>query len=391
MTEPTKPSRRPEPLLRPYSSAVLALPNRVVMAPVTRFRADEDGVPQPFVADYYAQRAGAGLIVTEGIWPSHRGQGGWRMPGLATEAHVAGWRAVTAAVHAAGGRIFAQLMHAGRATHPLARIDGGQPIGPSAVPVPYPVHTRDGKREAVPPRAMTRRDIAVAVDDYTAAARNAVRAGFDGVELHGANSYLIHQFLADNTNLRTDEYGGSTAGRIRFPLQVVRAVADAVGPERTALRLSPGNPQSGMTEADPGPVYRALLRELAPLGLAYLHLTEGSEHYPALADLRPLWPGTLIANVGENREPTTPEQAAEVLRSGRADLVSFGRAFIANPDLPRRIANGAPLAPIRDAYLYTHGPEGYSDYPSLPDEPSAARAVPGRARARSTSAPAAPV
>lgn len=353
------------PLLAPYHGHGLELPNRIVMAPMTRYRADEAGAPLPFVADYYAQRANAGLIVSEGLWPSLRGQSGWRMPGMVTDAQVRGWRAVTDAVHAAGGRIFAQLMHGGRATHPLARIDGGQPIAPSAVPVPFAQHTRVGKRPPVVPRAMTQQDIRTAIADHATAARRAIEAGFDGVELHGANSYLIHQFLADNTNLRTDAYGGDVAGRIRFATEVVTAVADAVGAGRTALRLSPGNPQFGMAEANPAPVYRALLTALAPLDLAYLHLTEGSAAYPALADLRPHWPGTLIANVGENGDPTTPEAGAAVLHAGRADLVSYGRAFIANPDLPHRIAVGAALAAADPDTFYTHGPEGYSDYPAL--------------------------
>ncbi|WP_369212370.1 alkene reductase [Streptomyces flavofungini] len=355
-------------LLAPYSSAALgSLPNRIVMAPMSRHRATEDGTPLPVVADHYAQRASAGLIVTEGIWPSSRGQSGWRFPGLETAAHIAGWRRVTDAVHAAGGRIYAQLMHGGRHGHPLSRIDGDVPAAPSAVLVdPGRVHVRDGaKADPVTPREMTVEEIHTAVRDFADAARNAIEAGFDGVELHGANSYLIHQFLADNSNLRDDAYGrGSVADRIRFAVEVVRAVADAIGAGRLGLRLSPGNPQFGMAEADPGPVYRALLDEVDPLGLAYLHLT-GNDRYPALADLRPHWHGTLIANVGENGDPTTREAGEAVLASGIADLVSYGRAFISNPDLPERFAAGAPLQEIDPAHLYTHGAEGYTDYPSL--------------------------
>ncbi|MEV6393180.1 alkene reductase [Streptomyces sp. NPDC051907] len=363
-------------LLSPYSLSVLDLPNRVVMAPMTRYRAAEDGTPLPHVADYYAQRAGAGLIVTEGIWPSSRGQSGWRIPGLETAAHIEGWRAVTEAVHAAGGRIYAQLMHGGRQGHPLSRIDGDVPRGPSAVPEPSPVHIRDGgKADAVVPLAMTVQDIRQAVADYAQAARNAVEAGFDGVELHGANSYLIHQFLADNTNHRTDEYGGSVEGRIRFALEVVAAVVEAVGPERTGLRLSPGNPQFGMVEHDPAPVYRALLDALDGTPLAYLHLTD-NDRYPALADLRPRWRGPLVANVGENGDPTTREAGEAVLASGVADLVSYGRSFLANPDLVDRFATGAPLSAFDEKHLYTHGAQGYSDYPpasgSYPSESASA-------------------
>ncbi|MFF6984022.1 alkene reductase [Streptomyces sp. NPDC008343] len=353
-------------LLTPHTLGTLSLPNRMVMAPMTRFRAAEDGTPLPVVADYYAQRASAGLIITEGIWPSCTGQAGWRMPGLQTTKHVEGWRAVTEAVHAAGGRIFAQLMHGGRQGHPLSRLTGDIPAGPSPVPVPGPVHVRDGgKADPVTPRVMTRDDIHQAVQDHVSAARNAISAGFDGIELHGANSYLIHQFLADNTNLRDDEYGRNTIeDRIRFPLEVVTAVANAVGPERTGLRLSPGNPQFGMEEANPGPVYRALVAALDGLGLVYLHLTD-NDHYPALTDLRAHWHGPLIANVGENRAATTRADGEAVLLTGRADLVSFGRAFIANPDLPERFERQGPLNAIDPVDLYTHGGAGYTDYPFL--------------------------
>ncbi|APU15641.1 MULTISPECIES: alkene reductase [Actinoalloteichus] len=354
------------PLLRSYSSASLRLPNRLVMAPMTRHRAAEDGTPLPIVAEHYAQRAGAGLIVTEGIWPSSRGQSEWRLPGLETAEHVRGWRGVTDAVHAAGGRIFAQLMHGGRKGHPLARLTGDLPAGPSAVAAPGPVHVRDGRKAAaIVPRAMTTDEIRQAVADHVQAARNAMDAGFDGIELHGANSYLIHQFLADNTNLRADEYGrGSIADRIRFPVEVVSAVASAVGAHRTGLRLSPGNPQFGMSEADPAPVYRALLSEVDLLGLAYLHLTD-DERYPALADLRPRWHGTLVANVGENGDPTTRERGEAVLAAGLADLVSYGRAFIANPDLPERFARDAALNAVDETTLHTHDAVGYTDYPTL--------------------------
>ncbi|MFE4393251.1 MULTISPECIES: alkene reductase [Streptomycetaceae] len=354
-------------LLTPYRLGALDLPNRVVMAPMTRYRAAEDGTPLPVVAEYYAQRASAGLIVTEGIWPSRQGQSGWRLPGLETPAHAAGWRAVTGAVHAAGGRIAAQLMHGGRQGHPLNRLLGDVPAGPSAVPAPGPVHVKDGgKAEAVTPRAMTREEIRRTVADHVDSARLALAAGFDAVELHGANSYLIHQFLADNTNLRTDEYGPRTlADRLRFPIELVTAVAEAIGPDRLGLRLSPGNPQFGMDEADPAPVYRALLAELDGLGLAYLHLTDNDD-YPALADLRPRWSGPLIGNVGENRAATDRERGEAVLAAGLADLVSYGRAFIANPDLPERFAANAPLTPVDPTHLYGQEATGYTDYPRLP-------------------------
>ncbi|MBF6508053.1 alkene reductase [Nocardia farcinica] len=345
-------------LLKPYEP--LSLPNRIVMAPMTRFRADAQGVPQPFVADYYAQRAGAGLIVTEGIWPSVQGQGALRGPGLVSPEQVAGWRAVTGAVHAAEGRIFAQLMHAGRLTVPENNLGALPPIAPSPVPADIELHTAGGKVRALVPREMTSADIAQAIDEHVASARRAIEAGFDGVELHGANGYLLHQFLADNTNLRGDRYGG--AGRIRFAAEVAEAVVGAIGAHRVGIRLSPGNPLTGLVEADPAPVYRALVDALEPLGLAYLHLTDNSR-YPALRDLRPRWTGTLIGNTGFGH-PTTAESGAALIEGGVADLVSFGRLFISNPDLPRRFATGAPLAGIEESTLYSHGPEGYVDYPA---------------------------
>lgn len=359
------PNTATSPLLAPYSSGSLTLPNRLVMAPMTRFRAHEDGTPLPVVADHYAQRAEAGLLITEGIWPHRRGQSDWRLPGLETEAHVVGWRAVTEAVHTRGGRIFAQLMHGGRQGHPRSRLLGDIPAGPSAVSVPGPVHVKDGKAEPPVPHEMTAADIHTAIDDHVAAAHNALRAGFDGVEIHGANSYLIHQFLADNTNLRADVYGRD---KTRFAVELVAAVSEAIGAHRLGLRLSPGNPQFGMSERAPAPVYRALLDALNPLGLAYLHVTDNDD-YPALADLRPRWNGTLIANVGENHAPTTQHQGERVLTDGHADLVSYGRAFLTHPDLPARIAANDPLAtPIDMEHLYTHGPEGYTDYPTLKEQ-----------------------
>jgi N-ethylmaleimide reductase len=351
-------------LLTEYHDHPLDLPNRIVMSPMTRLRSLPDGSPTSDVADYYAQRATAGLIVTEGIWPHSTGQSEAWVPGLQTPAHVAAWRRVTEAVHARGGRIFAQLMHGGRKGHPLARIDGSWPAGPSAVLDDDRVHLIDGgKADPITPAALDRAGIAAAVEHYAAAARNAMDAGFDGVEIHGANSYLLHQFLADNTNLRDDEYGGSIVNRMRLPLAVVDAVTGAIGAERTAIRLSPGNPQFNMSEADPGPLYRALVAELDRRGLAYLHLTD-DDRYPALRDLRPRWHGTLIANIGENREPTTAAGAEQVLRAGLADLVSFGRSFISNPDLVHRIRYDLPLAPIREEFLYGRTAEGYSDYPN---------------------------
>ncbi|GAA1086517.1 alkene reductase [Nocardiopsis metallicus] len=356
------PNQIPNPLLSAYDLGPLRLPNRVVMAPMTRLRADRDGVPTELMAAYYTQRASAGLIVSEGIAPSVAGQQYLTEPGLYSAEQVQGWRRVTDAVHAAGGRIFAQLMHAGRGGHPANRPDGGTPVAPSAVPRTDLVHTLDGKVAPVTPRALTTGEIARTVTEYADAARAALRAGFDGVEIHGANGYLPHQFLADNTNLRTDAYGGGTSGRVRFPVEVAEAVADAVGADRVGLRLSPGNRQFEMVERDPAPVYRELLRRIAPLGLAYLHVTEDPRH-PALAEARRDWSGTLVGNTGEH-EVTTPQSAAALLGEGRADLVSVGRPYIANPDVVERLAAGVPWARIREKdFHYTSGARGYADYP----------------------------
>ncbi|PDP87687.1 alkene reductase [Glycomyces fuscus] len=349
-------------MLDTYALPGLTLPNRVVMAPMTRLRADRRAVPLPVMAEYYAQRAGAGLIVSEGVAPSLTGQQYLTQPGLFTGEQVEAWRRVTGAVHAAGGRIFAQVMHAGRNGHPANRPDGGVPLAPSAVRAPGRLHTLDGKVDTVVPRAMTLAEVGRAVTDHADAARAAIRAGFDGVEVHGANSYLPHQFLADNTNLRTDRYGGDAVGRIRFAVETVEAVADAVGAHRVGLRIAPGNPENGMVERDPAPVYRELLTALDPLGLAYLHVTDNPV-YPALDDLRPRWSGTLVGNTGEHEE-TTPQSAARLVASGRADLVSVGRPYISNPDAVERIAAGVPWVPIREKeFHYTSGPRGYVDYP----------------------------
>lgn len=352
-------------LLRPYAGPHLDLPNRIAMAPMTRGRADDaTGVPSPLAAEYYAQRAGAGLIVSEGIWANLLGKAGPGIPGLVTNAQVEGWRAVTGAVHAAGGRIFAQLWHVGRMTHPLTLPDGATPVAPSAVRIASaPIFTREGPVEHVTPRPLTTAEAETTIADFANEARAAIRAGFDGVEVHGANGYLIQQFLAENTNRRTDRFGGSPSGRLRFALDVVEAVADAVGPERVGLRISPGNPENEIAEEDPQGTYRALVDALEPLGLAYLHVIERGA-YGALADLRPRWSGTLIGNFN-GPEPTARRAGEEAVAAGLADVFSFGRLFIANPDLPQRFATGAPLAEYDPRLVYGGGAEGYTDYPAL--------------------------
>ncbi|WP_245592601.1 alkene reductase [Actinomadura rifamycini] len=357
-------------LLAPTRLAGLALPNRLVMAPMTRNRAGADGVPGDLMATYYAQRAAAGLIVAEAATPNAVGQTYPNIPAIHAPEHVAGWRRVTAAVRGAapdpdGGRMFLQLQHGGRVGHPDN--SGLHPVAPSPVPLPEPIHTPSGPRPPVVPREMADDDVRATVADFAAAARNAIDAGFAGVEVHSANGYLLHQFLASNTNRRTGPYGGSVEGRIRFTTEVTRAVADAVGADRVGVRISPGGTANGIREDDADRVYPALVRALAEIGPAYLHVVYADPADPLFRTVRGLWPGTLIAN------PRLPDlTTADVVReSGRlagagADLVALGRPFLANPDLVERLRRGAPLNAVREGHLmYTGGATGYTDYPAL--------------------------
>lgn len=359
-------------LLRPYRSDALHLPNRFAMAPMTRGRADDaTGVPSPAAPVYYAQRARAGLIVTEGTWPTELGKNGPGQPGLATDAQVEGWRRVTTAVHAAGGTIFAQLWHGGRVSHPRTLPDGQVPRGPSSVRMAGRIFTNDGWVDPVDPHAMTQPEITETIEAFASAARNAIRAGFDGVELHGANGYLIHQFLADNTNQRGDRYGGAPTRRIAFAVEVVDAVAGAVGPHRVGLRLSPANPVNEVVEADPAPVYRALVQALKTHDLAYLHLVQGGD-YPVFVDLRARWPGTVVGNLSGERHMTLAE-GERLLAEDLVDVAAFGRLFLANPDLPLRFASGATLLDAEPEHYYTATAEGYVDYPSADPQLTALR------------------
>ncbi|MFJ2193454.1 alkene reductase [Kitasatospora sp. NPDC087861] len=354
-------------LFQPADLGPLHLPNRLVMAPMTRTRAGADGVPQPIMATYYAQRAGAGLIIAEAATPNRVGQTYADIPAIYDARHVAGWRTVTEAVGAAGGRMFLQLQHGGRIGHP--ENSGLHPVAPSPIALPDTVHTASGHREAVVPRALTAEEIRQTVADFAAAARNAVDAGFAGVEVHGANGYLLHQFLAQGSNRRTDEYGGSVAGRIRFVAEVVRAVAAEIGAERVGLRVSPGFGGQGMAEGDTAEIYRALVAELAGDGLAYLHVVFADPEDTVFQEIRKSWPGVLIANPVLGWGQPLPEDggrvAAERLLAAGADLISFGRGFLANPDLVERLRTGAVLNPVRDGLMYTGGAEGYIDYPTL--------------------------
>ncbi|MDQ1011542.1 N-ethylmaleimide reductase [Streptomyces sp. V4I23] len=341
------------------------LANRIAMAPMTRSRAHGPGLtPTPSVVEYYAQRASAGLIVTEGIQPSVVGQGYPDTPGLHSREQIAAWRKVTDAVHAAGGTIFAQLMHAGRIGHPVLLPDGLVPVGASAVAAQGQVYTHEGPKDFVTPKELSTEEVRATIADFAAAARGAVEAGFDGVELHGANGYLIHQFLAPNTNLRTDEWGGSDENRIRFAVEAVKAVADEIGAERTAIRLSPSNPYNDIEEPEPEAVYTALVQRLEPLGLAYLHLIEATpDQREFVQTLRKVFGGTVVLNAATDG-PTGPGELA-LIEDGVADLISYGALFLANPDLPARLRAGGPYNTPDPSSFFGGGDQGYIDYPAL--------------------------
>ncbi|MGY1579593.1 alkene reductase [Streptomyces sp. MN13] len=362
-------------LLEPATLGALRLPNRLVMAPMTRNRAEADGTPTSLMADYYTQRADAGLIVAEAATPSSVGQTYPNITAIHTPAHVAGWRRVTDAVRDAGGRMFLQLQHGGRIGHPAT--SGHTPLAPSPVPLPGTVFTSEGHRPAVVPREMTGDDIRATVAEFAAAARRALDAGFEGVEVHAANGYLLHQFLAGNTNRRTDEYGGSVAGRIRFVVEVVEAVVAEVGAGHVGVRIAPGLTVNGIEEGDTEALYPALVAALRPLGLAYLHVVYADPDSPVFRRIRADWPGTLVANpvLGELTTDAV-RRAGERLLAAGADLVALGRPFLANPDLVARLRLGAPLNPVRDRYLmYVGGATGYTDYPTLAESPSSSAMV----------------
>jgi N-ethylmaleimide reductase len=342
------------------------LANRIAMAPMTRSRAYGSGAtPTSLAAEYYAQRAGAGLIVTEGTQPSPVGQGYPNTPGLHTAEQVAAWRTVTDAVHQAGGVIYAQLLHTGRIGHPRLLPAGLHPVAPSAVAARGQAFTPDGPKDFVTPKELTGPEIARTIDDFAGAARNAMAGGFDGVELHGGNGYLIHQFLAPNTNRRRDGWGGSAEGRVRFGVEVATAVADAIGAEKLGFRISPGIPNNDIAEDDLESTYDALVERLAPLGLSYLHLMEGPDR-ELTNRLRKQWPSTFILNPHTQTEPTGPDALA-LIADGTADLIAFGALFLANPDLPARLAAEGPYNTPDRATFYGGDHRGYTDYPMLAD------------------------
>jgi len=355
-------------LFTPLSTPALQLRNRIVMAPMTRSRAVEHNTPNALMAEYYGQRATAGLIITEGTSPSPNGLGYARIPGLFNEAHVQGWKLVTQAVNAQGGKVFVQLMHTGRVSHVANLPAGAEVLGPTAEVCPGEMFTdTQGLQPHSAPRAMTADDIAHAVAEYARSARLAIEAGFDGVELHAANGYLIEQFLNATVNRRTDAYGDGPEGRNRFALEVVRATAEAIGADRVGIRLSPHGVFNGMgayPEVDAQ--YLTLARELSQLGTAYVHLLDhsplGAPPVPTelKRGMRAAFKGVFILAGGYDRP-----SAERALEAGEADLIAFARPFIANPDLVARLQADATLNPLDMATFYTPGPKGYTDYPTL--------------------------
>ncbi|NJM68869.1 MAG: alkene reductase [Scytonema sp. RU_4_4] len=357
-------------LLSPYKLGHLELPNRIVMAPLTRNRAGEGNVPHQLNAIYYAQRASAGLIITEATQVSPQGQGYPYTPGIHSSEQVEGWKLVTDAVHAQGGRIFLQLWHVGRISHPDFQPNGELPLAPSAIAPKGEAPTYEGMKPYVTPRALETSEIPEIIEQYRKGAENALAAGFDGVEIHSANGYLLDQFLRDGTNQRTDKYGGSVENRARLLLEVTEAVVGVWGAKRVGVRLSPSGTFNDMQDSNPLVTFGYAAQALNQFDLAYLHIFEAIEadiqHGATVvptSHIRERYHGTLMVN-GEY----TPEKGNAVLAKGEAELVSFGTLFISNPDLPRRIALNAPLTEADSTTFYGGGEKGYTDYPQLEEQ-----------------------
>lgn len=349
-----------EPLLSPARMGPLTLKNRMVMAPMTRSRAGEGDVATPTVAEYYRQRASAGLIISEGSQISAQAKGYPRTPGIFTDAQIAGWKRVTEAVHAEGGLIFLQLWHVGRLSHSLVQASGELPVAPSAIQAEGELYTPEGFKPYETPRALTLDEIPGVVGDFRRGAENAKRAGFDGVEIHGANGYLVDQFLRDGSNTRTDAYGGSVDKRFRFLKEVVEAVIPVFGADRVGVRLSPILNIFSISDSNPKATFGHAAEQLGHYGLAYLHVVQAGAGPFDFSALKQRFGGTYIANGGFE-----PEPAALAIRAGAADLVSFGSRFIANPDLVERTRQGAPLNEADKSTFYQGEERGYTDYPAL--------------------------
>jgi N-ethylmaleimide reductase len=363
-------SRDASVLFTPFDLRGLPLANRIVMAPLTRNRATAGSdVPRPLNAEYYAQRASAGLIIAEATQISPSGKGYAWTPGIYSAEQVAGWREVTDAVHAKGGKIVLQLWHVGRISHPSLQPGGALPVAPSAVaPKGQKTFIEDGTFADIgTPRALDASELPGILDEYRSATRNALEAGFDGVEIHGANGYLLHQFLSDEANQRTDRYGGSIENRLRFPLEVVEAVVGVAGADKVGIRISPVSPAMGIQNSDPAAVFFPFVRELDRFGLMYVHVIEGVTQGPRdiapdfdFAALRASFHGPWMVNNGYTRD-----LAVDAVSSGYADLVAFGRPYVANPDLVERLRADAPLNAIDKEHLFGGDAKGYTDYPAL--------------------------
>lgn len=351
-------------LLSPLTAGALKLPNRVLMAPLTRCRADADHNPTPLMAEYYAQRASAGLIIAEATMVMEGNSSFWMEPGIYSDAQIQGWKAVTDAVHAKGGQIVLQIWHGGRACHPLLN-GGAQPVAPSAIPITGDeVHTPEGKKPYVTPRELRDDELPGIVAGFKKAAENAKAAGFDGVEIHGANGYLLDEFLRDGSNKRSGPYGGSIENRARLMLEVLDAAISVWGADRVGLRISPLNSYNSMLDSDPVAITTYIAQQCNTRGIAYLHVMRAdffqAQQGDVMTPAREHFKGTLIANMGY-----TADEAEQAITEGKLDAVAFGTSFLANPDLPARIAAKAPLNAPNPAKFYTPGPEGYTDYPAL--------------------------
>lgn len=349
-------------LLSPARVGALTLPNRMVMAPLTRARAGEGDVPTSLMAEYYRQRAGAGLIISEASQISPQGKGFPRTPAISTAQQVEGWKRVTSAVHEQGGRIFLQLWHVGRQSHRVVQPDGALPVAPSAIAPQGEIFTTQGPKPFETPRALTIEEIPGVVADFRRGAENAKRAGFDGVEIHGANGYLIDQFLRDGSNVRTDAYGGSAENRSRFLTDIVEAIIPVFGADRMGVRLSPLYDGFSMSDSDPAATFGHAAEMLGRYGLAYLHVVHGGPGVFDFAALKRRFGGVYMANGGYDAA-----RAEAAIRAGEADLVSFGTLFLANPDLVDRVRRGARLNAPDPSTFYQGEERGYTDYPTLAD------------------------
>jgi N-ethylmaleimide reductase len=367
MSKPTK-------LLEPYRLGPITLPNRLVMAPLTRNRAVEGLVPSPLAIEYYGQRASAGLLITEASQVSQQGQGYQDTPGIYSKEQVAGWRKVTDRVHARGGRIFIQIWHVGRISHTSLQPNGGAPVGPSAIRAKGKTFVGGAFTDISEPRALGLEEIPGIIESFRRGTVNALEAGFDGVEIHGANGYLLDQFAKDGTNKRSDAYGGSIENRARLMLEVAKVVAEEAGPERTGIRISPVTPANDVSDSNPQPLFDHIVDGLNALKLVYLHVIEGATGGARdiapfdYGSLRKRFSGAYVANNGYDFE-----LADKVLAANAADLIAFGKPFIANPDLVERLKRGAPLNVPDKATFYGGGAKGYTDYPALDEALDAAQ------------------